>query len=283
VALTDLPPETSPGSVSGSVPGSVSGSVPEPARPRGLAALRDLIVDDEGGSAAVEFIVLVPVYIVLLAGLFSMAQVMHVRQQVVAAARFEAWNAGKGRQQEKGPESIREAFFGIDVGQWQGRITKEEDVDLSIQGGGRGATIATKVLQNEVGNPNESPVRPLRLVEAEGEYRWSGLSFLTGREMLIGTWAAVMLTNDHERPIYEDEQDHEHVMLSSQLGRTAGAFDPLGKGASANPILNPVFGQFPEGSTDPGVWNTGARLGGNRSRRGDVGSEFREYNRNGLR
>ena len=42
--------------------------------PRGLAALKHLVLDDEGGSAAVEFIVLVPVYIVLLAGLFSMQQ-----------------------------------------------------------------------------------------------------------------------------------------------------------------------------------------------------------------
>lgn len=253
------------------------------ARPRGLAALRHLVVDDEGGSAAVEFIVLIPVYVLMLAGLFSMAQVMHVRQQVVAAARFEAWNAGKGRVQEKSADSIREAFFGIDVGQWQARITREDDVDLQIQGGGRGAQVATKVLQNEVANPNESPTRPLRRVQVEGEYRWNGLSFLTGREMLIGTWTAVILTNDHKRPLYEDGQDHEHVMLSSQLGRRASEFDPLGRGANANPILNPVFGQFPEASTDPGIWNTGARLGGNRSRRGDVGSEHREYGRNGLR
>lgn len=256
---------------------------PDGPRPRGLAALRDLVFDDEGGSAAVEFIVLVPVYIVMLAGLFSMGQVMHVRQQVVAAARFEAWNAGKGRVQEKGADSIREAFFGIDVGQWEARITREEDVDLTVQGGGRAATIATKVLQNEVANPNETPTRPLRRVQVEGDYRYQGLSFLTGREMVIGTWTAVILTNDHKRPIYEDGQDHEHVMLSSQLGRSSSEFDPLGTGAGANPILNPVFGQFPDAATDPGIWNTGARLGGGRGRRGDVGSEHREYGRNGLR
>lgn len=252
-------------------------------RPRGLAALRDLLVDDEGGSAAVEFIVLVPVYIVLLAGLFSMASVMQVRQQVVAAARYEAWSSGKGQQPAAGADAIRRAFFGMDVGQWEGTITKEEDVDLRLQGGGRGATIASKVLANEVGNPNQTPERPLRRVQVEGQYRWNGLSFLTGREMTMRTRTAVILTNPHERPIYEDGQNHEHVMLSSQLGRSAGAYDPLGTGANANPILNPVFGQFPDADRDPGIWNKDARLGGNRSRQGDVGSEFRVYNQNGLR
>lgn len=256
---------------------------PDTPRPRGLAALRHLVVDDEGGSAAVEFIVLVPVYIVMLAGLFSMGNVMHVRQQVVAAARFEAWSEGKGKQQEHGPDAIKAAFFGIDNGSWEATIDKEDDVDLNVTGGGRSSTIASKVLANQVTNPNQTAVHPLRRVVVEGSYRWNGLSFLTGRELVIGTRTAVILTNEHERPIYEDDQDHEHVMLSSQLGRTASEFDPLGKSAASNPILNPVFGQFSEASTDPGIWNIDARLGGGGGRRGDVGSEQREYGRHGLR
>lgn len=251
--------------------------------PRGLAALRHLLVDDEGGSAAVEFIMLVPIYVLLMASLFSVAGVMQVRQQVVAAARYEAWSSGKGRQPAASPQTIREAFFGLSVGEWEAQITKEEDVDLTLQGGGRAGTIASKVLANEVANPNEQPTHPLRRVQVEGQYRWKGLSFLTGREMVIGTWTAVILTNDHRRPIYEDEQNHEHAMLSTQLGRSAGAYDPLGTGPNSNPILNPVFGQFPEGDRDPGIWNRDARLGGNRNRLGDVGTEFRVYNQNGLR
>ena len=93
---------------------------PEAPAPRGLAALRHLLVDDEGGSAAVEFIVLIPVYIMMLGAMFSLSLVMLTRQQVVAAARYEAWNMGKGSSRERSDETIARSFIGY-TGTWLSR------------------------------------------------------------------------------------------------------------------------------------------------------------------
>lgn len=265
-------------------PAAPSGRAKGDAPPRGLAALRHLLVEDEGGSAAVEFIVLIPVYILLMAALFSMAQVMHVRQEVVAAARYEAWSEGKGKQPAAGADAIKRAFFGIDTGSWESTIKEELDVPLEVTGG-REATIAREVLANKVAGSNPTPTHPLRRVQVDAGYRWSGLSFLTGRELKISTAAAVILTNEHERPMFEDGQAKEHAMLSSQLGRSASQFDPIGESPGANPFFSPVkgLGQFADADRDPGIWSRDARLGGSNSRPGDVGSEHRQYQSNGLR
>lgn len=67
-------------------------SAPEP--PTGLSAVPWLLFEDERGSAAVEFIVLIPVYVILLIGLFSLSQMSIARQQVVQAARLIVWSPG---------------------------------------------------------------------------------------------------------------------------------------------------------------------------------------------
>lgn len=250
--------------------------------PRGLAALKHLVLDDEGGSAAVEFIVLVPVYIVLLAGLFSMGQVMQVRQQVVAAARYEAWNHKPGGS-AAGPAAIQKAFFGMNVGTWSSNAT-EADVPLALGssagggGGGISEQLGQAVLENKVTSSNGTAKHPLRLVKVDADYRWDGLSFLTGRTLSIGTWTAVILTTDHQRPIFDERSGEEHVMVAgrvngSPLARFQG-FDPLGKGSASNPFMNPVFKQFRESSTDPGIWNKDVRITGQPN---DIQGEHGKY------
>ncbi|MBX3471295.1 MAG: pilus assembly protein [Planctomycetes bacterium] len=231
--------------------------------PRGLAALRHLLVDDEGGSAAVEFIVLIPVYIVLLAGLFTMSQVMHVRQQVVAAARFEAWNLDANRGTEHGPDAIRDAFFGVRSGTWSCE-PRSEDLPLELAGAGRGRDLGNLVLANKVEGANEQAKPPLRRVLVDGIFEWTGLSFLTGARIAISTRSAVVLMTDHKRPMFQDGMQSEHPMVGAtalnNLRQRRDAFDPAG---DSNPYLSPVFGTFRDGGSDPGIWSREARLGGN--------------------
>ncbi|MCO5168576.1 MAG: pilus assembly protein [Planctomycetes bacterium] len=230
--------------------------------PRGLAALRHLLVDDEGGSAAVEFIVLIPVYVILLAGLFSMSQLMLVRQRVVMAARYEAWSPGHGHD----PEAMRSAFFRFRTGEWKSTPDEPVDLDLKLGGSERGRELADLVLENKVEGPDHAG-HPLRKVKVKGAFEWSGLVFLlTGVQLSVRTDSAVVLTNDHKRPMFQDGMSDEHPMVGavalSNL-RQDGAFDPIGKGLSPNPYRSPVFGTFREGGADPGLWSRDARLGGN--------------------
>lgn len=249
------------------------------AEPRGLAALRHLLVDDEGGSAAVEFIVLIPVYLLMVCALFSISQLMLVRQSVVAAARYEAWCSGRGRA--PAPGNVKDAFFGTLVGTWSATIEDETDVSTRFQNAGaRGAKIAQMVMDNEVTDPNVAQVAPLRQVQVKGTFTYTGLSPIIGvtRSFDIATVSAVVLTNPHQRPVFKDRQTHEHVMLSSSLGRRQSPFDPIGATqqdqAYLSPIINPAFTR---GGDDPGIWNRDARINGNAQ------SEHRFYAPNGYR
>lgn len=245
------------------------GTTPTP-EPRGLAALRHLLVDDEGGSAAVEFIVLIPVYLMMICALFSISQLMLTRQSVVAAARYEAWCSGRGRV--KAPGNAQQAFFGSLPGTWTAQITNEADLSSSFNAGGRAAQIAEKVLDNEVTDPNVSPVPPLRQVEVTGTFAWSGLTPIIGltRPFNLASRSAVVLQNVHQRPVFKDRQTHEHVMLSSALGRPSSPFDPIGatqaNQAYYSPIINPAFRNDPGGNRDPGIWSRDARINGDQQR-----------------
>lgn len=235
--------------------------------PRGLAALRHLLVDDEGGSAAVEFIVLIPVYIMMLGAMFSLALIMLARQQVVAATRYEAWNMGKGGQRERSDQTIADSFIGY-AGMWTLTPAGEKEVEpteLEKQGdGNRGVEVAKKVLMNQVQTQGTGE-KPMRLVKVTGSFKWGGLQLLTGEDMTISTDAAVVLTNDHKRPMFEDNQDEEHAMVSTRsgVGRQASEFDPAGEQDRNGAFMNPVFLTFNETSgTDIGIWKLDSRIGG---------------------
>lgn len=233
---------------------------PEAPTPRGLAALRHLLVDDEGGSAAVEFIVLIPVYILMLGAMFSLSLVMLTRQQVVAATRYEAWNMGKGSARERSDTTIAESFIGY-TGTWSLTQT-EKDVEVG-ELEGRGAEVAKKVLMNEVQTQGRGE-KPLRLVKVTGSFEWGGLQLITGQDMTISTDAAVVLTNDHKRPIFTDDQEQEHAMVSTRsgVGRQASEFDPSGELDRDGAFMNPVFLTFRNGGRDAGIWKSDVRIGG---------------------
>lgn len=234
---------------------------PDPT-PRGLAALRHLLVDDEGGSAAVEFIVLIPVYIMMLGAMFSLALIMLTRQQVVAAARYEAWNMGKGGQRERSDQTIADSFIGY-TGTWTLTPAGEKDVEPT-ELEGKGSEVAKKVLMNEVQTQGTGE-KPMRLVKVTGRFEWGGLQLLTGQDMTIGTDAAVVLTNDHKRPMFEDNQEQEHAMVSTRsgVGRSASEFDPVGEQDRNGAFTNPVFLTFTDrNAPDIGIWKLDSRIGG---------------------
>jgi Flp pilus assembly protein TadG len=240
-----------------------SGTSDDRQEPRGLAALRHLLVDDESGSAAVEFIVLIPIYLLMICALFSISQLMLVRQSVVAAARYEAWSSSRGGGPSAGT-GVKDAFFGTLVGTWSAQMQSNADVALTLQNANaKGGKIAQMVLDNAVSAPGGGgAVKPLRQVEVKGTFNYTGISPIIGvtRAFAISTVSAVVLTNPHDRPVFKDGQTNEHAMLSSSLGRNSRQFDPIGQNGYLSPIINPTFTRDQGG--DPGIWNRDARING---------------------
>lgn len=223
---------------------------------------------EEDGAAATEFIILFPCYVALMVAMFSLGNLVHARQGVVAAARFEAWS---GR--DVPDESARAAFFPGIRGQYTGtvarqgcEVTDRELDDRTPEENGRlGVTVSTKhraiaraALNNDLGGQ-----APLRLSECrDATFRYQGIVLGTRGPFSLSTRAAVVLANRHERPEHrEGEQAHFAARLPH------APFDPA---AEQNRYLAPRVGphldrELGGRSADPGVWAADARLGGSPS------------------
>lgn len=59
-------------------------------RPVQAGGWRELILGEEA-TAASEMVILLPVYLLMLTGLFMTGNMMQARQALVQAVRFEAW------------------------------------------------------------------------------------------------------------------------------------------------------------------------------------------------
>jgi hypothetical protein len=236
-------------------------SDPRPGEPRGLAALKHLLVDDEEGSAAIEFIVLIPVYVLLMTGLFSLAQMTAAKQGLVGAVRFEAWS---GKQVDA---DLTKPFFPATSGTYAHTWTQaaaptfdnldpktaEERRDLIGASIENGKEIARAVLKNEQGDGET-----LMGSSAQGTFTYSGI--IVGTSTLeFKTSSYVMLPTGKRRPEHQEgSQDHFVAKLPK------APFDP---GQRDNQYWSPVFGQFRMGvgggaGGDPGLWSNEARVGG---------------------
>ncbi len=228
--------------------------------PRGLAALKHLLVDDEEGSAAIEFIVLIPVYIMMMAGLFSIGQLTATKQGLVGAVRYEAWSG------KKVSADLTKPFFpgtsGTYEHDWVAAAapafddlepkTQEERRDLIAASVENGKEIAKALLTNAQG---DGPT--LKGSSAWGKFTYKGLLVgLTSLEFESAHY--VMLPTGKKRPEHqENSQDHYVAKLPK------APFDP---GERDNQYWGPVFGRFRMGAGgaggDPGLWSNEARVGG---------------------
>lgn len=227
------------------------------------------LLSDEEGTAAVEFAVLLPVYILLLAGLFSAANMALVRQAVVSAVRFEAWS---GRDYDD--PSIQRGLFGPYAGSYAGTGGNLSDVvfrdqDLAPVGGERGLLggnpkdmaaarrIAAAALNNGARMDGQGGQAPLVRSRATGGFTYTGV--LVGQlSVRPHTVSEVVLMRRHTRAEHVSGQQRHPV---TALARPAHGFDPAAANDRYWSPLEASFG-FNEGGGDPGIWSTRARIRG---------------------
>jgi hypothetical protein len=243
-----------------------------PDAPSPLTLLRRL-GGDEDASAAVEFIVLIPVYLLLIAGLYTFVNLAQIRQQLVQANRFQVWSANDPAALSGfDPQYGGKAFFGPYEGVFKPTRSNDDDdankktlasgmvsvADLRFQGG-EGAvakvaatrearSLAMDALNNSRREGNNDVDDPPHLwVEAQASYRYTGLKVLGMPEITQSTRGAVLLARNATRREFSDG-DKEHPVLAwrvdnddsgpgSETGK-ARYFDPS---QDANMPINPTF------------------------------------------
>jgi TadE-like protein len=220
--------------------------------------------EDETASGATEFLILVPVYLLFMIGLFSMGNLMIVRQALVSVTRNTAWDDTKTSDVNanipgpyRGSLAIKVkaadgfAFNGTEVspGVWEGG-GGEIDPSMINGSGGFAGRIAMKALNNE-------PLResPFTIRTTHGTYTYDGLNF--GPSLVQGTRAAVLLPKKHKRKVYKVSGGKDHVAADWS---SRDYYDPSvassGNSLPINPQYKGFFGK-PEG-----VWRNGERVNG---------------------
>lgn len=219
---------------------------------------------DEGGSAAVEFIVLIPVYLLLLTGLFMFTNLALIRQSLVAASRFQAW-----APDEPGSyANFEQAFFGPYRGSYGARTRTKRPVTVAAGavrpddftlGSNRARALAAHVVDN-------GGDRPLWRVEAQSAYTYTGLVVFGAAGITQRTQSVVLLPREHTRAEFVDgEAEHPMIEWDTGAGKARSAyFDPS---ATENIPLSPLYdggqGEFTRTSDlNPGVWHWWSRIGG---------------------
>ncbi|MBL4847038.1 MAG: pilus assembly protein [Planctomycetes bacterium] len=234
----------------------------------------------EEATGATEFLILLPVYILFLIGLFSMGNLMIVRQSLVSVTRNYAWTSDQKNA------SLSEPI----TGPYRGTLTmklKTKDGFVFSQGGGtatkppttyggiikadmfgpartdNAAMIAVDALNNadKAGDADQEPFE-IRVVF--GEYQYDGLNF--GPSLTQGTDAAVMLPRKpHTRTVYKASKSSGNNHVAVQWPNAKPPFDPSTKvGKKDYRPLNPVFKtkSDPFFSGEDGIWDKNARING---------------------
>jgi len=270
--MSTPPPTTRPDALAS--PGA-PGPTPPPARGRSLRSL----LGCEEASAAVEFVVLIPVYLMLLVGLFMMGNLLMARQALVAAVRFQAWSP-KDPSSLSGFADNGKAFFGPYPGRFtpQGRrqspvtlargradrqqlqLTGDESSRIS-SGGLQGLSDnARAIAADALNNGNDAP---FLLTEVEASFTYDGVRLLATPPISQTASAAVLLPRKHTRKEYEPGS---HPL--TEWGQPP--YDPFSSDALP---LSPLFGRYfiDAGGADKGIWNREGRIGG------DAGREWMYY------
>lgn len=242
---------------------------PEP--PQGLAALRWLLVEDERGTATVEMIVLIPVYVLLLMGLFAFGEMSMARQALAQAGRFHLW----GGRAVFSDDQVKGGFFGPYHGTYTSQAESGDNTPWTLDdvtpqevnlGGGvyregeragnprnEGVTIALQALRNNT-PPNGLPAGEAPS-NAEATYG-SGQIALKQRSM-SATWQHQGITfglnpttswrgrlftwnPDHRRGEFQDGTQHHWVAHPALRPASGTMFQPAAWGnGERNRFLSP--------------------------------------------
>lgn len=263
---------------------------PEPAIPEGWAAARWLLLEDERGTAMVEMVVLIPVYVLLLMGLFAFGEMSLSHQALAQAGRFQLWTGGASNYTD---QDIQKAFFGPYHGEYASADWSETPWKLRPDNpeGKRAVELAWHVLNNDTkpeglpagdGYPTNDDAKATYGSGESALKRWAmsatwkhqGITF--GLVEPVFSWEGQVLVWNpgHSRGEFVDGKQHHWV--AHPILRPP--FEPAAWGGSGGRkrYLNPTRTTGPKPSstsdlnvknnqgngTDPGVWDVNARIGG---------------------
>ncbi len=210
--------------------------------------------EDEQASAMVEFVVLLPVYLLLIVALFFFGTLAEARQAMVQATQVHAWDP----MQRYSANQLRSGIFGFNQNNGTFAISDNgrpacalgtggqvQDNDLAGSGGGNGRTIARNVLNNQSGSG-----LPFKLSTSTGAFTYTGVS-LFGAQPVQSTDCSVLLPARHTREVYQEGQTHPAVGFSgSNLDPSQSAYQPIG----------PKYQGYFDGRE--GIWDVDARIRG---------------------
>ena len=209
--------------------------------------------------------VLLPVYLLMVAGLFAISFMANARQALPIVARYEAWSGALPANEiieimgRNGTYSVQAA---APVPNPLSVETTLRDIDASH------APMALAILNNDFGNtPNDGPHSepPYERRAVTATFAYTGLQIF-GVPPIQGFTAesATFVAVPHVRKTHESGTQ-EHFVED-------GKFRPRGINRmqipSENRYQSPTFTHFmDEGgqNTDPGIWSIDARIGGQES------------------
>lgn len=261
------------------------------------------LASDEEASAAVEFIILIPIYVLLLGGLFMISNLALIRSALVQANRFQAW-APQEPSTYAGLQN-GDSFFGPYNGTFNlnpdpsiGVERKKTAVTYknanaaaaslpSVTGFSRSSqsqTLAADALNN-IGSGGTAD-QALWRVEAAASYEYNGVRLLGLGPITQITRCVVLLPREHTREEFKkDDQGDPHPVLHWRLGGATvkSKFDPT---QAKNMPLSPFYtagGMFTRkigssGARDDGIWDRATSTHDGARIKGDIDSEQRYYN-----
>ena len=220
--------------------------------------------DDEEGTAAVEFVVLLPVYLLLITGLFAISFMTAARQALPIVARYEVWAGGLPAseiQEIMGYNGTYEVTTPAGEASSQQPLSYDKVLnDLRKQS--RHVAMAKAILTNDLGGKSAPPFERRTITV---HFSYSGLKVL-GQEGDIGfeTDAATYVALPHARQLHEPGKQ-EHFVEADGFRPSNVSADKI-PSVERNRYLPAKFRNFqnvgPSPGRDPGIWDIHARIGG---------------------
>jgi hypothetical protein len=264
------------------------------------------VAADDDASAAVEFVVLLPIYLLLLVSMLTVGHLVLVRQQVTLAARFRAGEPLVGSTRFADPD-ISASFFPIfdrkttggtfqTLASSRGTAWTASENDLTPQGAELDRVRGTG---QQMSNPNRMEARRVGSAILNNSGAGDGTSLLAWSDCTVGftyhaawipqAWsssqsyalrarAETLLPNAssggreiQRRGHQSGHQDHPITDYRADQSETRG-FDPA---AMNNRYTSPTDMPIVDlGGDPPGIWSTDYRLNGN------VAAEWAFYSQN---
>ncbi len=219
------------------------------------------LIEEEDASAAIEFMVLIPVYILMLTGLFMFGNLVLARYTLVHGVRYVAWHPDTNNLNNGFP-AISPYPGTLQISGSKGADYKPSSSDLEPKDaderkrmgdeGGYGAAKSESAKIAEAVFNNKGGQTQMYLAKAEGSFDYQGV-IVGGLDVKqSGAKAVVYLTRNYARKEYDKGSDHPAAEWGGSVIKP--------KSNNKEAILSPKFQRH--FSKEDGVWDPDARIDG---------------------